>query len=47
LAITIQGVDHVISMSRTAKAERLLLGQAGRVRGYASGGTDDEDDNEA
>lgn len=28
LAITIQGVDHVISMSRTAKAERLLLEQA-------------------
>jgi curved DNA-binding protein len=28
LAITIQGVDHVIAMSRTAKAERLLLGQA-------------------
>ena len=25
LAITIQGVDHVISMTRTAKAERLLL----------------------
>ena len=30
LAITIQGVDHVISMSRTAKAEKLLLGQASR-----------------
>ena len=28
LAITIQGVDHVISTSRTAKAERLLLAQA-------------------
>jgi curved DNA-binding protein len=27
LAITIQGVDHVISMSRTAKAEKLLLAQ--------------------
>ena len=27
LAITIQGVDHVISMSRTAKAEKLLLSQ--------------------
>jgi curved DNA-binding protein len=25
LAITIQGVDHVISLSRTAKAEKLLL----------------------
>jgi curved DNA-binding protein len=30
LAITIQGVDHVISMSRTAKAERLLLAQSGQ-----------------
>ena len=28
LAITIQGVDHVISMSRTAKAEKLLLGRS-------------------
>lgn len=28
LAITIQGVDHVISMSRTAKAEKLLLAQS-------------------
>jgi curved DNA-binding protein len=27
LAITIQGVDHVISMSRTVKAEKLLLGR--------------------
>lgn len=27
LAITIQGVDHVISMSRKAKAEKLLLSQ--------------------
>ena len=26
LAITILGVDHVIAMSRTAKAENLLLG---------------------
>nr|WP_294847744.1 J domain-containing protein [uncultured Sphingomonas sp.] len=25
LAITIQGIDHVISMSKTAKAEKLLL----------------------
>ena len=32
LAITIQGVDHVISMSRTAKAEKLLLAQADRGR---------------
>lgn len=30
LAITIQGVDHVISMSRTAKAEKLLLAQLGQ-----------------
>jgi len=30
LAITIQGVDHVISMSRTAKAEKLLLAQFGK-----------------
>jgi curved DNA-binding protein len=28
LAITIQGVDHVISMSRTAKAEKLLIAQS-------------------
>jgi curved DNA-binding protein len=28
LAITIQGVDHVISMSRTARAEKLLIGKA-------------------
>lgn len=28
LAITIDGVDHVISTSRTAQKERLLLGQA-------------------
>lgn len=28
LEITIQGVDHVISMSRTAKAEKLLLAQS-------------------
>lgn len=28
LAITIQGVDHVISLSRTEKAERLLLAQS-------------------
>lgn len=27
LAITIQGVDHVISMSRTTKAEKLLIAQ--------------------
>jgi curved DNA-binding protein len=25
LAITIQGVDHVISMSRTTRAEKLLI----------------------
>ena len=31
LAITIQGVDHVISMSRTAKAEKLLLSQSGQA----------------
>lgn len=28
LAITIQGIDHVISMSRTAKAEKLLIPQS-------------------
>lgn len=28
LAITIQGVDHVISMSRTTKAEKLLITQS-------------------
>lgn len=28
LAITIQGVDHVISMSRTTRAEKLLISQA-------------------
>lgn len=28
LAITIQGVDHVISMSRKTKAEKLLIGQS-------------------
>jgi len=28
LAITIEGVDHVISMSRTAEAEKLLIAQA-------------------
>jgi curved DNA-binding protein len=31
LAITIQGVDHVISMSRTAKAEKLMLGHSGQT----------------
>ncbi len=31
LAITIQGVDHVISTSRTAKAEKLLLAQSGQT----------------
>jgi curved DNA-binding protein len=35
LAITIQGVDHVISLSRTAKAEKLLLSME-------SGSSDDE-----
>lgn len=28
LAITVEGVDHVISMSRTIEAEKLLIGQA-------------------
>jgi curved DNA-binding protein len=28
LAITIQGVDHVIAMSRTAKVEKLLIAQS-------------------
>ena len=27
LAITIQGIDHVISMSRTTTAEKLLIAQ--------------------
>ena len=31
LAITIQGIDHVISLSRTAKAEKKLLEQRGDV----------------
>lgn len=31
LAITIQGVDHVISVSRTAKAEKLLLAKSGQA----------------
>lgn len=30
LAITIQGVDHVISMTRTARADKLLLAQSDR-----------------
>lgn len=30
IAITIEGVDHVISMSRTAKAEKLFLSQSGQ-----------------
>jgi curved DNA-binding protein len=29
LAITVQGVDHVISLSRHSKAEKLLIGQSG------------------
>jgi curved DNA-binding protein len=29
MAITVDGVDYVISMSRTMEAERLLIGQAG------------------
>ncbi|MCF2515089.1 DnaJ domain-containing protein [Sphingomonas sp. G124] len=33
LAITIQGVDHVISMSRTTKAERLQITQSTDPRG--------------
>jgi curved DNA-binding protein len=33
LAITIQGIDHVISMSRSSKAEKLLLSQSHRGRG--------------
>jgi len=28
--LTIQGVDHVIAMSRTAKAEKQLLTQSGK-----------------
>lgn len=33
LAITIQGIDHVISMSRTIKAERLRITQSGAPSG--------------
>lgn len=33
LAITIEGVDHVISMSRTTMAEKLLIAQSGNPRG--------------
>ena len=29
LAITIHGIDHVISLSRTARAEKLLIGRSG------------------
>jgi curved DNA-binding protein len=29
LAITVEGVDHVISMSRTTRAEKLLIAQTG------------------
>lgn len=38
LAITIEGVDHVIAMSRNAKVEKLLLG---RSNGSASEPADD------
>ena len=31
LAITIEGVDHVIAMSRTTMREKLLIGQSGDV----------------
>jgi curved DNA-binding protein len=33
LAITIEGVDHVISMSRTSMRERLLIGQSSDLQG--------------
>jgi len=33
LAITIQGVDHVISMSQAAKAEKLLIAQLSKSEG--------------
>lgn len=37
LAITIQGVDHVISMSRTSKAEKLLIAQSNKpMNGHSS-----------
>lgn len=36
LAITIQGVDHVISMSRTTNAEKLLIAQSGNTSQEAS-----------
>lgn len=32
LAITIQGVDHIISASRTARAEKLLIAQSNEPR---------------
>ena len=35
LAITIQGVDHVISMAQTIKAEKLLIAQAGNSEAAA------------
>lgn len=37
LAITIEGVDHVISMSQTAMREKLLLTQRGVERGPTAG----------
>ena len=35
LAITVQGVDHVISMSRTTKAEKLLIAHLNNADGPA------------
>jgi len=41
LAITIQGVDHVISMSRSAKAEKLLIAsQSGKAANDGAGEAD-------
>lgn len=33
LAITIEGIDHVIAMSRTSMSEKLLIAQSARSRG--------------
>lgn len=32
LAITVQGIDHVITMSRTVRAEKLLIAQSSELR---------------
>ena len=37
LAITIEGVDHVIAMSRTTVKEKLLISQSSDANGHAQG----------